>query len=90
MAADLSHRLGWLKESELLRIRALIEHARLPVQAPPTLSAARLRELMSVDKKVQAGKLRLVLLKKLGDATIIGDVPEPMLDATLAAARAAA
>ena len=90
MAADLSHRLGWLTEPELLRIRALIERARLPVQAPPTLSAARLRELMGVDKKVQAGKLRLVLLKKLGEAAITGDVPEPMLDATLTAARAAA
>ena len=45
---------------------------------------------MSVDKKVQAGKLRLVLLKQLGEAVISSDVPEPLLDATLAAARAAA
>jgi len=90
MAADLSHRLGWLKESDLSRIRMLIERAHLPVQAPPALSTARLREFMNVDKKVQAGKLRLVLLKKLGEATITGDVPEPLLDATLAAARAAA
>ena len=90
MAADLSHRLGWLKEADLARIRALLKRARLPVQAPPTLSVARLREIMSVDKKVQAGKLRLVLLKKIGEAVITGDVPEPTLDATLAAARAAA
>ncbi len=90
MAADLSYRLGWLKETDLARIRALLERARLPVQAPPALSAARLRELMSVDKKVQAGKLRLVLLKKLGEAVITGDVPAATLDETLAAARAAA
>ncbi|MEK7260685.1 MAG: 3-dehydroquinate synthase, partial [Pseudomonadota bacterium] len=31
MAADLSHRLGWLKETDLARIRALLERARLPV-----------------------------------------------------------
>ena len=90
MAADLSHRLGWLKEPDRARIRALLERARLPVQAPSKLSSARLRELMSVDKKVQAGKPRLVLLKQLGEAVISSDVPEPLLDATLAAARAAA
>ena len=90
IAADLSHRLGWLKEPELARIRALLERARLPVQVPPKLSVARLRELMSVDKKVQAGKLRLVLLKQLGEAVITGDVPTAALDETLAAARAAA
>ncbi|OGI38973.1 MAG: 3-dehydroquinate synthase [Candidatus Muproteobacteria bacterium RBG_16_64_10] len=90
MAADLSRRLGWLKEAEVTRIRALIERAPLPVQAPPTLSAARFRELMSVDKKVLAGKLRLVLLKQLGEAVITGDVPAAALDETLNAARAAA
>ena len=90
MAADLSRRLGWLKEAEVTRIRALIERARLPVQAPPTLSAARFRELMSVDKKVLAGKLRLVLLKQLGEAVITADVPAAALDETLNAARAAA
>ncbi len=90
MAADLSRRLGWLKTADVTRIRALLERARLPVQAPPTLSTARLRELMSVDKKVQAGKLRLVLLKRIGEAVITGDVPATALDETLAAARAAA
>ena len=45
---------------------------------------------MSVDKKVQAGKLRLVLLKQLGEAVVTGDVPATVLDETLNAARAAA
>ncbi len=90
MAADLSRRLGWLNEAEVTRIRALIERARLPVQAPPVLTATRFRELMSVDKKVLAGKLRLVLLKQLGAAVITGDVPAAALDETLNAARAAA
>ncbi len=90
MAADLSRRLGWLNEAEVTRIRALIERARLPVQAPPVLTATRFRELMSVDKKVLAGKLRLVLLKQLGEAVITADVPAAVLDETLNAARAAA
>ncbi len=90
MAADLSSRLGWLKEHDVARIRALIGRAHLPVQAPPMLTAAQFRALMSVDKKVQAGKLRLVLLKSIGEAVITGDVPAAALDETLAAARAAA
>ncbi len=90
MATDLSRRLGWLTEHDVARTRALIERARLPVQAPPMLTAAQFRALMSVDKKVQAGKLRLVLLKSIGEAIITGDVPAAALDETLVAARAAA
>ncbi len=90
MAADLSSRLGWLKEHDVARIRALIERARLPAQAPPMLTAAQFKSLMSVDKKVQAGKLRLVLLEALGKAVITAEVPPAVLDETLAAARAAA
>jgi len=90
MAADLSRRLGWLTEHDVARIRALIERAHLPVQAPPMLTDAQFRALMSVDKKVQAGKLRLVLLETLGKAVITAEVPPAVLDETLAAARAAA
>jgi 3-dehydroquinate synthase len=90
MAADLSRRLGWLSEADVRRIAALIKRARLPVAAPPTLAPERFRELMSVDKKARGGKLRLVLLKQLGEAVVTGDVPAAALDETLNAARAAA
>jgi 3-dehydroquinate synthase len=90
MAADLSCRLGWLSEPDVARIRALIARARLPVQAPPMFTAEQFRSFMSVDKKVQAGKLRLVLLKSIGEAIVTADVPPATLDETLAAARAAA
>jgi 3-dehydroquinate synthase len=36
----------------------------------PKLGAARYLELMSHDKKVQDGKLRLVLLKEIGRAVV--------------------
>jgi 3-dehydroquinate synthase len=83
MAADLSRRLGWLSAADMERVRRLIARARLPVAPPPELSADRFLELMSVDKKVLAGKLRLVLLKRLGEAVVSGDVPPPALRATL-------
>jgi 3-dehydroquinate synthase len=83
MAADLSRRLGWLAPDEFARIEKLIQRAQLPTRAPKTLSAAQLREFMSVDKKVEAGKLRLVLPRGLGHAVITADFPPALLNETL-------
>ncbi len=75
MAGELSRRLGWLKESDMTRIRTLISRAGLPTTGPK-LSATRYLELMGHDKKVVAGRLRLVLLKKIGDAVTWGDASQ--------------
>ena len=83
MAADLSRRIGWLTLDECARIEKLIHRALLPTRAPKTLSGTKLRELMSVDKKVEAGKLRLVLPKGLGHAVITQDFPSALLNETL-------
>jgi 3-dehydroquinate synthase len=83
MAADLSRRLGWLRPEEVSRIQTLVRRARLPTHAPKTLSSTQLRELMSVDKKVEAGKLRLVLPKSLGQSVITADVQPALLLETL-------
>lgn len=89
MAGDLSRRLGWLPARDAERLDSLIRRARLPVTPPVELTPVRFRELMSVDKKVVAGKLRLVLLKRLGQAVISADFPPNLLDETLNARRAA-
>jgi len=89
MAADLSRRLGWLTPEEFARIEKLIQRAQLPTRAPKTLSGAQLREFMSVDKKVEAGKLRLVLPKGLGHAVITADFPPTLLSETLEQCREA-
>jgi len=34
MAADMSHRLGWIDQSILDRTRHLLQRAKLPVEAP--------------------------------------------------------
>jgi len=34
MAADMSHRLGWIDQSILDRTRRLLQRAKLPVEAP--------------------------------------------------------
>jgi 3-dehydroquinate synthase len=83
MAADLSRRLGWLTGDEVVRIETLIRRAHLPTRAPAGVSAEKLRELMDVDKKVEAGRLRLVLPKGLGRSIITQDVPPALLEETL-------
>lgn len=72
MAAALSRRLGWIGAEDVARIESLFVRAGLPVWGPK-LGAARYLELMAHDKKVEAGKLRLVLLRALGRAVIHGE-----------------
>ncbi|RMG57416.1 MAG: 3-dehydroquinate synthase [Gammaproteobacteria bacterium] len=83
MAADLSRRMGWIGDEDVQRIRNLIERAGLPTTPPPELDPARMRELMSVDKKVVEGQLRLVLLREIGHAVVTGEFPRNLLDETL-------
>jgi 3-dehydroquinate synthase len=84
MAAQTSQRLGWLSEADVERTRALVRAAGLPDVAPD-LGAATYLEYMGHDKKVEGGKMRFVLLKKLGEAVITGDVPADVLAGVLAA-----
>jgi 3-dehydroquinate synthase len=72
LAAETSARLGWLTHEEVARIRDLLIRAGLPVSAPG-IGVKRMLELMSFDKKVLAGRLRLVLLKGLGSAVVTAD-----------------
>ncbi|KIY91382.1 3-dehydroquinate synthase [Monoraphidium neglectum] len=84
MAADMSVRLGWIDRSILDRTRALLLAANLPVVPPPSMTAQQFRDLMAVDKKVLAGKLRLVLLKgPLGGCVVTGDFDPAKLEETL-------
>jgi 3-dehydroquinate synthase len=84
MAADLSRRLGWIGAADVERVRELLERAELPVAAPP-IGARRALELMGMDKKVLAGRIRLVLMRKVGEGVVAGDYPADALQATLVA-----
>lgn len=77
---------GWIDPSILQRTRALLERCKLPVAPPASMTIQAFKDLMSVDKKVQAGKLRLVLLKgPLGGCVVTGDFDPAKLDETLQA-----
>ena len=50
------------------------------------MTAEQFRSFMSVDKKVQDGKLRLILLKgSLGNCVVTGDFDPQVLEDTIAA-----
>ncbi len=83
MAADLSARLGRLEVSQVERVRSLIARAGLPVSAP-RIGAHRAAQLMALDKKVLAGRIRLVLLADLGAAFVTADYDAAALQRTLA------
>ncbi|MDD3355104.1 3-dehydroquinate synthase [Zoogloea sp.] len=84
MAADLSRRLGWLSDADVARIVRVHVQAGLPVLGAP-LGVARYLELMSHDKKVADGQLRLVLLKAVGRAVISAEATAEQIGATIEA-----
>ncbi|MDD5412100.1 MAG: 3-dehydroquinate synthase, partial [Methylobacter sp.] len=82
-AADLSRRKGWLNDADVARIIALFKKARLPVNPPEQIDSERFLELMAVDKKNVDGQIRLILLNKIGVATLPEDVNQELLELTL-------
>lgn len=86
MAATMSARMGWIDDELLKRIYKILEFANLPVELP--LDSPMTREsflkLMSVDKKVANGQLRLILLKgDLGNCVFTGDFDHEALLETI-------
>jgi 3-dehydroquinate synthase len=82
-AAYMSQLLGDLSAADVERIGAIFKRAKLPIYPPNELSNEQFMHYMAGDKKVQAGKVRLVLLKSIGQAYISGDYPAELLQKTL-------
>ena len=82
MAAHLSRLMQWLTDDQYHRIFNLLQKAKLPID-PPIISLERYLALMSMDKKVVNGKIRLVLQKGIGDSVITSDYDVNHLKTTL-------
>ena len=87
LAARASRVLGHIGDAEVQRIERILVRARLPVRSPD-LGFERWLELMGHDKKVEGGKTRFILIKRLGEAFIDADVPREVLEQVLAPAAA--
>jgi 3-dehydroquinate synthase len=84
MAADLSARLNWIAAEDAARVEALVKRAGLPVRPPQGMTPDDFRRLMAHDKKVAGGRVRLVLLRAIGEAVVTADFDPEALDQTLA------
>lgn len=82
-AADLSRRQGWLTDADVDRILAIFKCAGLPTTPPESLSVQQFIALMSVDKKNVDGSIRLILLERIGMASLPLMVERSLLEQTL-------
>jgi 3-dehydroquinate synthase len=85
MAAELSLRKRLISAGDVLRVRTLVQRAGLPIQGP-ALPAARMLELMALDKKAAKGKARFILLDAIGRASLRADLDETMVEEAILAA----
>jgi 3-dehydroquinate synthase len=69
-AAYLSVKRAGMTAAEAARLRSLLESTGLPVRLGDNYELPELLEAMRLDKKARAGKLRFVLLKRLGEAIV--------------------
>jgi 3-dehydroquinate synthase len=82
IAAKVSQRMGLIDGAAVARTVRLLQRAGLPVLGP-RLGIERYLELMGHDKKVEGGKIRFVLLKKIGEAFVSSAVPGEVLATVL-------
>lgn len=83
MALEMSMRLGWLDRAARDRGIALLVRAGLPVVPPAEMGPDDFMRHMAVDKKVLDGRMRLVLLRRLGEAVVTDEYASEILQATL-------
>jgi 3-dehydroquinate synthase len=82
LAADMSQRLGWVTAADVERVEHLLKLFGLRTDVSD-LAAGTLAEKMKIDKKVAAGRIRLVLLKAIGKSVVTGDYDDAALHETL-------
>ncbi len=85
MAADLSHRLGWISKEEQNECVNIINQAGLPISPPAEMQEQQFFDLMARDKKVRGQTLNLILFKGIGRTVVSSDFSEQDLRKTLRA-----
>jgi 3-dehydroquinate synthase len=86
MAATMSEKMGWIDGELKRRIYDVFDRAGLPVGLPgdSPMRVETFERLMSLDKKVADGKLRLILLKgELGNCVFTGEFDTAALQETI-------
>jgi 3-dehydroquinate synthase len=82
MATTMSHECGLVSAQDLTRLQRLLERTGLPTRIDGVTPSEAL-DHMRIDKKVKGGRIRLVLLRAIGDSFVTADYSEPALQRTL-------
>lgn len=77
-AAWISMKRGYLTKEELLQIEQTLKAFQLPVRVSG-LNPADVLAATKLDKKMEAGKIKFVLLKRIGEAFVARDVEDEEL-----------
>lgn len=77
-AAFVSGKLGYITSVERAQIVSTIRKAGLPTGGLK-LDIEKVCRAMAFDKKIKQGRIRVILLEKLGQATIRDDVPDTLI-----------
>lgn len=87
LAAELSRRMKLISEADVSRIRKIFIQAGLPIAAPE-MPPEKYLQLMTLDKKVESGRTRFILLNRIGEAVMRADIPPTVLTETISACMA--
>jgi 3-dehydroquinate synthase len=79
LALQLSARRGWIADAQVAQFREMLLGMHLPVHVPGDMNADVFLRLMARDKKVIDGRMRLVLLRRVGEAVVVDDATEQEL-----------
>jgi 3-dehydroquinate synthase len=84
LAGDLSSRLGMIDRTAVQRITDAVASARLPARIEGLSKSGAIQAIRG-DKKAHAGRIRFIVLERIGRA-IQREAPDPLVEATLSAA----
>jgi 3-dehydroquinate synthase len=73
IALELSALMGKISHNEVDRLCHLLKKADLPTSSPNNMTTEQFLQLMSLDKKVLDGRLRLIILEAIGQAIVCDD-----------------
>jgi 3-dehydroquinate synthase len=79
LALQLSARRGWIADAQVSQFKEMLLGMHLPVHIPDDMDADAFLRLMARDKKVIDGRMRLVLLRRIGEAVVVDDATEQEL-----------
>lgn len=85
LATRVSHMMGLLSESDVIRTVSICQRANLPVKPPKGMTPNDFLEHMAGEKKNIDGRLRLILMRSLGAAFVEEQAPMAVLDDVLRA-----